>query len=169
MLLIIKIPDDFKDEVKTLLKSGASCSRIMNFLTNECRENDVDITFTYQDIYNQYFRYDNKNCFNNQDVTGLFTLLKSWQALEYSRQDKFYCDDIYQLERLFVVMDKDLRIWKKIGKKVVLFDTKHRNNMYKIPLGCFVSVDVEGNTQLLAKHLHGYLISLWNVSVKLQR
>jgi hypothetical protein len=31
-----------------------------------------------------------------------------------------------------------------------LFDTKYRNNRYSTGLGCFVSLDLEGNTHLLA-------------------
>ena len=81
---------------------------------------------------------------------SLFGLLKLWNNTDITRAYKFDTDEECRLCRLFVVMDKNLMLWKMSGKDVIQYDAKHRTDKYNMPLGCFVTVDDEGNTQMLA-------------------
>jgi hypothetical protein len=145
------IPEEIWDKADVLLDYGVSCNGLNYYLGSKCREVGVDVNFTYQDLHRKFYKDVDRD--ESSDVNNLLQLLEKWFQSDQSR--KYYSghDKGCHLNKLFVCLDKEHTIWNGMGKKVVLFDTKYRNNKYAMALGCFVTIDAYGNTQVLAASL----------------
>lgn len=70
------------------------------------------------------------------------------------RRCEFKFDEDNCLSSVFWVMEGGEQAWVDLGgSRVVLFDTKHATNKYRLKLGCFVSIDKDGNNVILAASL----------------
>jgi hypothetical protein len=147
------VPSNILDRAEVLVDAGDSCSKTHSYIVRLCRENDIPISFNYQDIYNYYYRDKINDTNDDKDVLELLATLKKWFGDDNSRTYYYDHDAECRLDKLFVCLDTKHTMYNVMGKKVVLFDTKYRNNAYKMALGCFVTMDTHGNTQVIAASL----------------
>jgi hypothetical protein len=148
------IPQNILDEIHVLLKTNMAPKDMYWFAIRQCRNIQLPVNFTYDDFYNKYCRdYKPMMQRESDDVLSLLDLLRQWVTKDQKRVFYTGYDNDCHLNKIFVCMDQKHSIFTVVGKKVVLFDTKYRNNRYGLALGCFVTIDEFGNTHVIAASL----------------
>ena len=142
------IPDNLKALAKTLHEDGGlPASKIYFALVRKCRELDIDVTFSQEDVKNlNPGKAGDKILDCTYLVKHLKERLEEDEELEYDIQ---YGDDGAP-ETVFLVIKGGQEVWSNIDSHVILYDTKHGTNRYGMKLGCFVSIDSTGRTRILA-------------------
>jgi MULE transposase domain len=127
-------------------KDRMSPSSIYRALEEECRSQDIDVTFLKRDIRNAYPPEN-----TSLDCSNRIEHLQQWKHDDDALDFCFFTEPDGTLEcKFFVLKDGKKILWHQERDTVILFDTKHGLNRYDHKLGCFCTIDANGKTHIIA-------------------
>ena len=141
-------PPEYKDLALLLHRSGCPPSAILKLLNTKAREEGVTQSWDYRSVYALVAK---AGVAREDDASNLLEWLQerlTSSGLGYS----LHLDAGGHLERVFFEM-RGVMTWKARGFHLVLYDTTHKTNGYRMKLGMFCSMDGEGHTIVLAVSL----------------
>ena len=142
------IPNELHVYADHLRKGGLSPTRIFKALVRECNDLKIEVTFTVTDVRNSYGSTAGDRIL---DCTNLADYLKQRQMQDQSLDYSISLDSHDgNLDRVFFVMKEGKQIWSRSQSAVLMYDTKHGTNRYGLKLGCFVTLDYNGKTRVIA-------------------
>ena len=141
------IPKHLIETANTLFEARMFPGKIFNRLFEICMEENIEVTFNAKDIANLF---KGRTVDKALDCTHLIQHLRNRESKDPSLKWEYDTDSEGCLSLVFFVMKDALKVWNEIDKYVVLFDTKRGTNCYGLYLGCFVTVDGNGKTRVLA-------------------
>ena len=139
-----------------LALAGLPAAIIQRVFFTKARRDNIEVTWTYNDIYNTFRRSLEKPDF---DASGFVELLarRKYSHAENPSFEMYYImtDSIGYISRAWVECDGARKIWAQGGRSNVLFmDATFGTNRYGLKLTLFVTVDCGGRTAILAYLLH---------------
>ena len=141
------IPSDLTKNAELLIKSGLTVAKTFAALVKSCRDEGREVTFNKKDLSNAFVECSNDKIL---DSTNLFQHLREREKLDATLKFQVHCDEDGTLDRVFFVLQGGTALWSALTTKIILLDTKHGTNRFGLKLGCFVALDSNGVTRVLA-------------------
>jgi MULE transposase domain len=145
--MLRSIPPALNEKANTLHKAGLGPARIYHCLVDECRSEQMEISFTQADIKNKFASSKETLAL---DCTNLMENLTARHDKDSDLGFTIGHDPEGRLDRIFFLLQNWRNLWMNGGGKVVLYDTKHGTNRYGMKLGCFSLIDGTGMTRVIA-------------------
>lgn len=148
-----KIPEQFDYLGRLLAASNLTAQTIRSVFYTLAKWENLDVRWEYQDIYNRFVR--SSGCL---DASGFINMLQ--ERNEQTGLSFFFdTDETNAVNRAFVEAKGARDIWGTDRpdsgiRNVLLFDPTFGTNAYGLKLSCFVTVDGNGSTRILAYMVH---------------
>ena len=139
------IPKKLVEFGDTLKHAGFTASKINQALESEARRQGLDVTWSYQDIYNKFALSGEEKIL---DATNFYEYLRE-QQLDRDLYFRTTTDSDGCLGKAFWVLEGG--IWAESFEcKCILFDTSYGTNRYFLKIGAFTTANKHGNTVIIA-------------------
>ena len=144
------IPEHLLANGRSMAAAGIRITDIANYIDRELRVVGADVTFVYKDVFDEVAASTIERAL---DATGFVECLMERTKLQ-GLYHRYTTDADGCLDKAFFVMAGAIDMYA-IGQRtnVVLFDTKHGTNRYKLKLGLLTTVHASGATKVLAASL----------------
>ena len=147
------IPDELTSTGELLAQSGIGAAEIQHILEQKAKNEDIDITFNYKDVYDAF---PTNVAARGFDAKGLVELLAAREN-ELGQRYFMTTDTCGFVNKVFFQLEGSLMEWSKSEQcNVLLFDPTHGTNRYGMKLCCFTTVGPTGQTVVMACALIKY-------------
>jgi hypothetical protein len=122
-------------------------ARTFPALVKLCKKEGRALTFVKKDIENAFGHHAEERIL---DSTNLVQHLKEREEGDASLKFQVHCNKEGTLDRVFFLMQGGVQLWLAMTTKIILLDTKHGTNCSGMKHCCFVCLDANGVTRVLA-------------------
>ena len=141
------IPEELLELGKMLKHAGFSSYKISQGLESEAYRRAMPISWNYQDVYNKFAPSQGERILN---ATNFSQYLKSRHS-DYGLSYELSLDSEGSLDIVFWILRDSLEEWAiDSDNHPVFYDTSHGTNKYALKFGAFTTINLNGQTIILA-------------------